>query len=158
MASPSRALLFGLLFITACAINGNTYHPFHGGYHSVIRQANLYKAPQESTTASTGLYLPADAAVKVIGWTGYWVVVRTTSGKFFARACDLSDEPLPTYYYTGTRQYMTGPCGGTYYINGNGNKTYITPPSTLYERDVRTGPRGGEFYYNDNGNKVYIKK
>ncbi len=53
---------------------------------------------------------------------------------------------------------MTGPCGGTYYINGNGNKTYITPPSTLYERDVRTGPRGGEFYYNDNGNKVYIKK
>lgn len=29
------------------------------------------------------------------------------------------------YYKKNTRRYITGPRGGCYYINGNGNKTYV---------------------------------
>lgn len=51
----------------------------------------------------------------------------------------------------------TGPRGGQYYINGNGNKTYITPQSTIDREYIQTGPRGGKYYINSNGNKTYIK-
>lgn len=34
------------------------------------------------------------------------------------------DESAPTYKHS-RRTYITGPRGGCYYINGNGNKTYV---------------------------------
>lgn len=64
-----------------------------------------------------------------------------------------------------SRTYITGPRGGCYYINSNGNKTYVDrslcgsptngqSTSTGYIR----GPRGGCYYINSNGNKTYVNR
>lgn len=66
-----------------------------------------------------------------------------------------ASEGTPSYIY---HDVYTGPRGGQYYINGNGNRQYITPTSTVDREEVRTGPRGGQYYINANGNKTYIKK
>ena len=62
-------------------------------------------------------------------------------------------------------KYITGPRGGCYYINSNGNKTYVDrslcgsisngrATSNGYIR----GPRGGCYYINSNGNKTYVSR
>lgn len=83
--------------------------------------------------------------------------------------------PTRTYHY---KTIHTGPRGGKYYININGNKTYIksnssktnsynfyypkynysTTPIYNSEKTIHTGSRGGKYYINSNGNKTYIKK
>lgn len=71
------------------------------------------------------------------------------------------------------RTIHTGPRGGKYYINENGNKVYIkdqdrsskpspeifpAPNTTISNPNViHTGPRGGKYYINSNGKKTYIK-
>ncbi len=61
------------------------------------------------------------------------------------------------------RTIHTGPRGGKYYINSNGNKTYVKSKSTYgaprstSSRTIHTGPRGGKYYINSNGNKTYVK-
>lgn len=72
----------------------------------------------------------------------------------------------------GGRTIYTGKRGGKYYINSNGNKTYIKPksssssslptytspnvyspsPSSSSGRTIHTGSRGGRYYINSNGN------
>lgn len=54
--------------------------------------------------------------------------------------------------------------GGIYYINKNGNKTYLKEDDKLVANKkgpngekVYTGPKGGEYYINKNGNKIYLK-
>lgn len=65
--------------------------------------------------------------------------------------------------------YITGPRGGCYYINSNGNKTYVdrslcgtsysfTSSSTRSRGGYITGPRGGCYYINGNGNKTYVDR
>lgn len=81
------------------------------------------------------------------------------------------------------RVYITGPRGGCYYINSNGNKTYVDhsmcgetddAPATIRPlsssgssgssrssgggggRVYIRGPRGGCYYINGNGNKTYV--
>ena len=49
----------------------------------------------------------------------------------------------------------TGPRGGKYYYNNNGNKTYLP---NLENKTIYTGPRGGKYYYNSTGTKRYISK
>jgi hypothetical protein len=68
-------------------------------------------------------------------------------------------ESIPAPYYSGYTPQDTyiGPRGGEYYINSSGNKTYITPQSTIDREPVQTGPRGGQYYINGNGRKTYIK-
>lgn len=61
------------------------------------------------------------------------------------------------YSTSSSHQTLTGPRGGEYYINGNGNKTYVTPQSTINRENVQTGPRGGQYYINGSGRKTYIK-
>jgi hypothetical protein len=86
------------------------------------------------------------------------------------------------------RVYYTGPKGGCYYINKNGNKTYVdhsfcnrrsegtvakvvtikrdTTESTHKESDKMItehatyykGPKGGCYYINKNGDKVYVER
>jgi hypothetical protein len=65
-----------------------------------------------------------------------------------------------------TRGYITGPRGGCYYINSNGNKTYVDRSlcggTVSYSGSNRggyiTGPRGGCYYINGNGNKTYVDR
>ena len=63
--------------------------------------------------------------------------------------------------------FITGPRGGCYFINGNGNKSYVdrslcgssytySSRSTSSGRSYITGPRGGCYYINGNGNKTYV--
>ena len=77
------------------------------------------------------------------------------------------------------REYIRGPRGGCYYINKNGNKTYVdhsycdgksaaaapkknssgTPSSSSGPgRTYSKGPRGGCYYINDKGKKVYVAR
>jgi hypothetical protein len=60
-------------------------------------------------------------------------------------------------------QYITGPRGGCYYINRNGNKTYVDRSfcSNTAKRSTGRyirGPRGGCYYINRNGNKTYVAR
>ena len=76
--------------------------------------------------------------------------------------------------YKGRTVYI-GKRGGKYYLNRNGNKTYIrsgkkqsqnqlSPRSTSplkarpSSRTIYTGPRGGRYYINSKGRKVYVKR
>jgi hypothetical protein len=54
--------------------------------------------------------------------------------------------------------------GGVYYINKNGNKTYLKETDKAIANKkgpngekVYAGPQGGEYYINKSGNKVYLK-
>lgn len=54
--------------------------------------------------------------------------------------------------------------GGVYYINKNGNRTYLKENDKVVPgkkgpdgQKVYAGPQGGEYYINKNGNKVYLK-
>lgn len=63
-----------------------------------------------------------------------------------------------------SRTIHTGPRGGKYYINSNGNKIYVKSKSTYSaprsrsSRTIHTESRGGRYYINSNGNKTYVKK
>ena len=73
--------------------------------------------------------------------------------------------------YKGRTVYV-GKRGGKYYINRNGNKTYLpagkkqsqnqlSPRSVKTgssNRTIYTGPRGGRYYINSKGRKVYVKR
>lgn len=72
----------------------------------------------------------------------------------------------------GSSRYITGPRGGCYYINGNGNKTYVdrsmcggTTPTRSQSSSSSSssggyilGPRGGCYRINRNGNKTYVDR
>jgi colicin import membrane protein len=56
-----------------------------------------------------------------------------------------------------------GAQGGQYYINKNGNKTYLKDTDKVVEgkkgpngETVYVGPKGGQYYLNKNGEKVYL--
>ena len=71
--------------------------------------------------------------------------------------------PLKSTYGSDGKTYITGPRGGCYYINSNGNKTYVDHSlcGTSYSESSytwHTGPRGGQYYYNSKGKKVYKKR
>lgn len=93
---------------------------------------------------------------------------------------------MPTVLACGqsSRTYIRGPRGGCYYINGNGNKTYVDHSycegSGTTKSDARPlsssrapsrgsrgssggrtyirGPRGGCYYINSSGNKTYVDR
>lgn len=77
---------------------------------------------------------------------------------------------ITTYAPPTTKQsgYLIGPRGGCYYINGNGNKTYVDRglcgssysygSSSVSRGGYITGPRGGCYYINENGNKAYVDR
>jgi hypothetical protein len=77
---------------------------------------------------------------------------------------------ISTYSPPTTKKsgYITGPRGGCYYINGNGNKTYVDRSlcgssysygsSSFSRGGYITGPRGGCYYINGNGNKTYVDR
>lgn len=61
------------------------------------------------------------------------------------------------------RAVYAGSRGGHFYINENGNKTYVQEwegakivGKTVDGITIYEGPKGGQYYYNANGNKTYI--
>jgi hypothetical protein len=55
--------------------------------------------------------------------------------------------------------------GGQYYINKNGNKTYLKDTDKVVEGKkgpngevVYVGPQGGQYYLNKKGEKIYLSK
>lgn len=78
---------------------------------------------------------------------------------------------ITTYSQPTTKPsgYITGSRGGCYYINRNGNKTYVDrslcgssyssgSSSFSSQRGYITGSRGGCYYINGNGNKTYVDR
>lgn len=72
-----------------------------------------------------------------------------------------------------SRTYSRGHLGGCYYINSNGNKTYVdrnlcgseepaqpsyVPPPKSSSTGYIRGPRGGCYYINSRGNKTYVDR
>ena len=158
-----------LPLLAACtSLHGVTYTPVPHSYHAVTRNIQLRSLPD--TTNLNGPKLNPDSDIFEVGQTGIWSIVRFQGKRYFVRTKGLGQYSWAVYenedgpYYgaynaTGDgRALYTGPRGGQYYINGNGNKTYITPESTILTHPVQTGPRGGQYYINDNGRKTYIKR
>lgn len=76
----------------------------------------VFEAPKEelnpSTTTITDNSVIDSHSPKAIG--------RTDKKKFENRPTSVTEKPIRNYH-----TYITGPRGGCYYINGNGNKTYV---------------------------------
>jgi hypothetical protein len=152
----NRLLPILLLWLSACA---SSYH--------VTR---LAPAAFQTTTTATAYNGPNGQVVEsfspgstfyVVGYSHEWVVVEGPHhakywllGSTVTPVGNYSDTPTPV---GTTHDTYTGPRGGHYYYNGNGNKTYVTPQSTIDSHNVQTGPRGGQYYINSHGNKTYIK-
>lgn len=93
--------------------------------------------------------------------------VREEARRASTPSRDTSYSPAAVAPSRHSSGYITGPRGGCYYINGNGNKTYAdrdmcggtvnySRPPTSTRRGYITGPRGGCYYINGNGNKTYV--
>ncbi len=95
-----------------------------------------------------------------IGWVVVLCLCAFLVGIFLA---------LPNTEKSNSRSgYIIGPRGGCYYINRNGNKTYVDKSlcgisetynnPSLNQGKYITGPRGGCYYINRNGNKTYADR
>ena len=155
-----RNLFYGfmVLWITACAtsytrIPRTTYYVNHDVY------------AYDRTTMAAAFPVPSGTPLVIVGYQGDWSIFRAATGLFYIDndALTLPDDVPVGADYSGSAPasghvLYTGPRGGQYYINGNGNKTYVTPESTIDTRPIQTGTRGGQYYINDNGRKTYIKR
>lgn len=111
----------------------------------IVENANLRGTANQTgrvvTTLSNG------SAVEVIKQTGAWFLVQSREyvgwlhGNTIRLGESVSSESFETDFFTPTAKrktkvassrtssstiYMTGPRGGCYYINSNGNKTYVS--------------------------------
>jgi hypothetical protein len=171
--------LFILIFLSSCAASFPEYITVTSATYYAVGNTWAFRNPDIPPYAT----IPPNYRVSVVGYTGIWWVVQSERGKFLIPWNALAQDdgsphtfttnyiypqnyqPMPSYDggrgngYSGGASHATeiGPRGGEYYINGNGNKTYVTPQSTYDQQPVQTGPRGGQYYYNSNGRKTYIK-
>ena len=142
--------------------------------------------------------VPEDTQIEVIRQKGAWFFVRASGqtgwmhGNTIRFANAHSSEPStgtvdsspptnsskskPNNFGNSSDQtssssrYITGPRGGCYYINGNGNKTYVDRSlcggtDTSYKNSSSSssggyirGPRGGCYYYTASGRKQYVDR
>jgi hypothetical protein len=111
----------------------------------IVENANLRGTPNQTGTVVTTL--PNGSAIEVIKQTGAWFLVQSPEyvGWLHGNTIRLRDlasaESFEADYVAPTpkrktkasssrssssRTYLTGPRGGCYYINSNGNKTYVS--------------------------------
>ena len=173
-----RLLPFLLLWLSSCASFVSYTKAPETTYYSV---GNSWAFP--SPSGKPVYRITPNQQVLVIGFYRDWWIVQRGEEKLLVP--DAALEIKPTDYTIASRRFIyphhqirteytsnivstpeqgssnhdlyTGPRGGQYYINGNGNKTYVTPQSTIDRENVQTGPRGGQYYINGNGRKTYIK-
>lgn len=158
--------------------------------HANLRQS----ANQQSDVIDV---VSMDSSVEVVKQRGVWFYVKTDTGlqgwmhgntlrlESFETAkpakTPVFKQSAPTYQPDtsaesddlagGSTQYITGPRGGCYYINGNGNKTYVdrsmcggTSPSSSRKLSSSSGngytrgPRGGCYYITGSGRKQYVDR
>lgn len=158
----NKLLLVLLVWLSACGGFRYTAFRYPSPYYATSA-APLYLGQGRAPVAT----LIAGERYNVVGVAGEYYVVVTKGHRTYlvspsALMAVSSTTPASTDYSTapaGTvHDTYTGPRGGRYYYNGNGNKTYVTPQSTLNREYIQTGPRGGQYYINKNGNKTYIKR
>lgn len=77
---------------------------------------------------------------------------------------ETGDKAVPGRKGPEGQQVYEGIKGGIYYINKNGNKTYLKEDDKIVAgkkgpdgQKVYAGPQGGEYYINKNGNKIYLR-
>jgi hypothetical protein len=176
-APMNKLLLVLLVWLSSCA----TFVPYattEPRTYYAVGATWAFKNPGELAAYNVA----PGQRVLVIGTYGNWFVVRRGGDRLLvpdnALVPDMGGELLytdtpiypvgyraagsgPDYYAPVpegvTHDVYTGPRGGHYYYNGNGNKTYVTPQSTIDNNLIQTGPRGGQYYLNSHGNKTYIK-
>ena len=156
-----KYFFYGLAFLwlTACATIPYSHVPHTAHFTSGYTEAhNIYNQ-------RVMLPLGGGTFVRVVGFYNELAVIKFKGYRYTipSDALGTTDYNAPLTGNSGrggvsNHDLYTGPRGGQYYINGNGNRTYITPQSTIDAYPMQTGPRGGQYYINGNGNKSYIKK
>ena len=161
----TRNLIFGLIILlaNACTMVAPTRL-----YSELTPQVYVLGEPLMShlmpdLSSPQGVFFKTGQKVKVVGaYQADWLVIRRGGMDYYVERPQSGVTYIAPQYngYPGgsERAIYQGPRGGQYYINSNGNKTYVTPQSTINERNIQTGPRGGQYYINDNGKKTYIKQ
>ena len=114
--------------------SNSTYYP--RTYKSTSTYVNQYKNSNSSST-TTSDYSRTDSNGKTIykGSRGGEYYINSSGNKIYVKSENSSTSTsttnsysTPSYYSPSTsttRTIQTGPKGGTYYINSNGNKTYV---------------------------------
>lgn len=128
--------LFLLVLITACATTAPEYIVSSPEFYSVSQSGGtLYKQPRASGAGHSTI---VTQKLLVVGRKApNWLVVKMDGILYFIDATYLvrAEERKSTYDYSTpayspsinnpAHSIQTGPRGGKYYINKNGNKTYI---------------------------------
>lgn len=150
-----------LIWLTACAALPRYSSTEPAAYYATI-DTYAYPGP----TSQPAGRVSAGERYLVVGYYSGWYVINSRGHKYLVAAdaltVDTGTPPPPSAYPSpyqapvGHDTY-TGPRGGQYYYNGNGNKQYVTPQSTIDNNTIYTGPRGGQYYINGSGRKTYIK-
>lgn len=142
--------------------------------------------------------VPQDTSVEVIKQQGAWFLVKTDTnrqGWLHGNTIKLQSYTIPATtkikpapvtpkpseeisdtvdapetYKSSSKEYVTGPRGGCYYINSNGNKTYVdrsmcgsgepvySKPAISSSNGYTRGPRGGCYYITGSGRKQYVDR
>lgn len=174
MRPMKQALIFLILLLAGCSPSLSNFVAIQPTPFYTV--GNTWAFRTLSRPYST---LPPNYSVMAVGYYEHWWVIETERGRFlipelalkadYGEPHKFSDVAVYPHNYKPRGSYVgsnsssahaieTGPRGGEYYINGNGNRTYITPQTTYDREPVQTGPRGGQYYYNSNGRKTYIKR
>jgi hypothetical protein len=138
MRLPLSFLAAILLLLGACTVNKTTYTAMNPVvYYITIDDAPIFLSSQDTTSAAN--HLVANTAVTVVGhYAPDWYVIKWSGKPYYLRRKYTGTSRTSAYRYisptprtrgggsSGSSHYIqTGPRGGKYYINKNGNKTYI---------------------------------
>lgn len=184
MAKPANSGCLGCLGLIAaiffCGIigsvlNGNSRKPSYETYYPMT-----YPSPGATVMESTPAPIPTPVSATTDIPPGAARSVKRPRTKqldalvneLVPRGSSGANETRTSKSYrrsSSSSGYITGPRGGCYYINSNGNKTYVdrslcgtsqsfSGSSTRSRGGYITGPRGGCYYINGNGNKTYVDR
>ena len=142
---------------------GGEYYYTKSGRKKYVKTKNTASRNQYYILNTTYPPIKSKSRIKYSNSFGEEYFILPTSKKSLTK----SHQAKSTYTApksSSSRTIHTGPRGGKYYINSNGNKTYVKSKSTYRaprstsSRTIHTGSRGGRYYINSNGNKTYVKK
>lgn len=142
---------------------GGEYYYTRSGRKKYIKTKNTTTKNQYYLLNTTQPTIKTKNSIKYSNSFGDEYFILPTRKKSLTK----NKQTKPQYTSTrskSSRTIHTGPRGGKYYINSNGNKTYVknkstyTAPKSATSRTIHTGPRGGKYYINSNGNKTYVKR